>query len=75
MYVYISDPAMLPNLQDFLRRADCVAEQRRSHELEVYVPAARNDRHARRELSVYLATWQAANPGVEAYVLDGASAQ
>jgi hypothetical protein len=39
--------------------------------LEVYVPQARNERQARRKLSVHLATWQAANPGVEAYIVDG----
>jgi hypothetical protein len=71
LHVFLSHPESFPSLQDFLRRAECVAEQRRSHELEVHVPQARNEREAHRELSVYLASWQAANPGVEAYIADG----
>jgi hypothetical protein len=45
-------------------------ERQRSHELEVHV-ASTSEEQARRELNVYLATWQAMNPGVEAYILDG----
>src|SRR5215211_8922721 len=70
MHVFISDPSSLRNLQEFLRRAERVAEQCRSHVLEVYVPNAPNDRHARRDLNVYLATWQANNGGIEAYFLE-----
>jgi hypothetical protein len=70
MYVYISDPGLLRNLQDFLRGSGCVAERQRSHELEVHVTGT-SEEQARRELNVYLATWQAINPGVEAYILDG----
>jgi hypothetical protein len=70
MNVYVSDPHLLRNLQDFLRRSRCVAERQRSHELEVHV-ASTSEEQARRELNVYLATWQAMNPGVEAYILDG----
>jgi hypothetical protein len=68
--VYISDPRMLMNLQAFLRRAGCVAEERRSHELEVYVPDIGDGKQARREVNVYLASWQAQNPGVEAYIVE-----
>jgi hypothetical protein len=75
MHVYISDPSLLPNLQHFLRGAECVAEQRRSHELEVFVPRARDESQARSELDPYLAAWQAMNPGVDAYIVDTASAQ
>lgn len=73
MYVFVSDHASLRSLQDFLRRADCVAEQARAHELEVYVPGAPSERQARRELDIYLTLWQARNLGVEAYVLDRSS--
>ena len=71
MYVYISDPDEILNLQQFLRQAGCVAERRRSHELVVYLPGAPSEAQARREVNVYLASWQARNRGVEAYVLDG----
>jgi hypothetical protein len=70
MHVFISDPSSLRNLQGFLRRAKCVAEQCRSHVLEVYVPSASNDRHARRDLNVFLATWQIDNPGIEVSLLE-----
>jgi hypothetical protein len=71
VYVYISDPDQILNLQQFLRQAGCVAERRRSHELAVYLPGAPSEAQARREVNVYLASWQARNRGVEAYVLDG----
>ena len=71
MYVYISDPDQILNLQQFLRQAGCLAERRRSHELVVYLPGAPSEAQARREVNVYLASWQARNRGVEAYVLDG----
>jgi hypothetical protein len=70
MRVYISDPSLLRNLQEFLKRADCVAEQARSHELEVFNPSAPNQRQAQRELNVYLASWQARNPGTDAYIIE-----
>jgi hypothetical protein len=75
MHVYISDPSLLRNLQELLRRTGFVAEQSRSHELEVFVPSAPNDRQARRELNVCLAHWQALNRGVETYIVgsDGGS--
>ena len=71
MNIYISDPEQIVNLQQFLRQAGCVAERRRSHELVVHLPGAPSDAQARREVNVYLASWQARNRGVEAYVLDG----
>ena len=71
MNIYISDPEQIVNLQQFLRQAGCVAERRRSHELVVYLPGAPSDAQARREVNVYLASWQARHRGVEAYVLDG----
>jgi hypothetical protein len=70
LHVFISDPQLLFNLQDLLRRAGCVAEQRRSHELDVYLSEAPSHEQARRELNVYLATWQATHPGVEAYIIE-----
>lgn len=61
-------------LRACLQRIGCVAEQRRSHELEVYVPQARNERAGRRKLDVCLASWQVKNAGVEAYVVETARA-
>jgi hypothetical protein len=71
VYVYISDPDQILNLQQFLRQTGCVVERRRSHELVVHLPGAPSEAQALREVNVYLASWQARNRGVEAYVLDG----
>ena len=69
MNVFISDPSSLRDLQAFLRRADCIAEQCRPNQLEVYVPTASSDGRAERHVNIYLATWQARNQGVEAYIV------
>jgi len=70
MHVYISDPSLLRNLEELLRRTGFIAEQSRSHELEISVPNAPSEAQARRELNVCLATWQALNRDVEAYIVE-----
>jgi hypothetical protein len=70
MHVFISHPAAVPALRDFLERAECVVGACNPYDLEVHLAHAPSEAHARRELDVYLATWQAMNPGVEAYVAD-----
>jgi hypothetical protein len=70
LYVYISDPNQLISLQQFLRQTGCTTERRRSHELVVCIPCAPNEAQARREVNVYLASWQARNRGVEAYIVE-----
>jgi hypothetical protein len=74
LFVYISDPPLLWELRACLQRSGCVAEQRRAHELEVYLPSARNEKDARRKIDVCLALWQVKNPGIEAYVMPTAEA-
>jgi hypothetical protein len=70
VYVYISDPDQILSLQEFLRETGCTAERRRSHELVVDLHGAPSEAQARREVNVYLASWQARNPGVEAYIVE-----
>jgi hypothetical protein len=70
MHVYISHPASREDLRAFLERADCVARERNAQELEVDVPRASSEAHARRALNIYLATWQMMNRGVETYVVE-----
>jgi hypothetical protein len=70
LHVYLSQPAVLPDLRDFLERADCVVRECHAYDLEVRVTRALSEDQARRELDVYLATWQAFNPGIEAYVIE-----
>jgi hypothetical protein len=70
MHVYLSHPAALADLRRFLERADCVVSERNAHHLEVEFDEAISASQARRELDVYLATWQATHPGIEAYVIE-----
>lgn len=69
MRVQLSDPARLRDLLDYLRAAECVADQANRDLVEVFVPRAGNEDEARRALDVLLATWRAMNPGVQAQVL------
>jgi hypothetical protein len=70
LFVFVSASEMLPVLQYFLQRAGCVVEQLGPHTLEVNVPSAPDEEQARRELNVYLASWQARHRGFEAYVIE-----
>ena len=36
----------------------------------MFIPGAPNEAQARREVNVYLASWQARNRGVEAYIVE-----
>jgi hypothetical protein len=65
LHVYISDPALFRDLCAFLQRVDCIVGQRHGQNIEVEVPLSYSEEQARRELNIYLATWQAMNPGIE----------
>jgi hypothetical protein len=71
LHVYISDPALFKDLCVFLQRAECVVGPRYGHDFEIDLPWAYSDAQARRELEIYLATWQVMNPGVEVHVVHG----
>jgi hypothetical protein len=47
-----------------------MAEPCGPHTLDVNVPSASDEAQAHRELSIYLASWQAHHRGVEAYVIE-----
>jgi hypothetical protein len=66
MRVRVSDPALLEDLQRYLRAADCVAEQADEDALDVAVPRAPSDDQARREVDIYLKAWQAMKLGAHA---------
>jgi hypothetical protein len=70
LYVYISEPSARSTLGDFLEGHDCVVRERNAYELDVHVVRALSEAQAHRELEVYLATWQAFNRGIEAYVIE-----
>jgi hypothetical protein len=70
LFVFVSNSEMLPVLEYFLRRANCMAEPCGPHTLDVKVVSASDEAQAHRELSIYLASWQAHHRGVEAYVIE-----
>jgi len=70
LHVYISHPTALDDLCAFLERAECVVQNSHAHGFDVHLPRAYSETQARRELDIYLATWQVRHPGVEAYVVD-----
>ncbi len=69
MRVRVGDPALLRDLIAYLRAAECVAEQASRDVVDVYVPRARDERQARRELSVLLSSWRSLHEGVTAELL------
>jgi hypothetical protein len=69
MRVRVSDPALLGNLQRYLRAAECVVEKADEDILDVSMPRAPSDDQARREVAIYLRTWQAMNPGADAEIV------
>ncbi len=70
MNVYVNDPAAMPQLRTHLEAAGCQVGERDSCHLEVHLLRAISDAQAQREVDVFLATWQALNPGVETYVVE-----
>jgi hypothetical protein len=70
LHVFISHPDFVHDLCGFLERAECVVERCHGHDVEVHLKEPYSTAQARRELDIYLATWQATHPGVEVYVVD-----
>jgi hypothetical protein len=58
VHVFITNPRLLLDLQFFLQRIGCAADQVDAHDLEVEVPGAPSTAQAHRELELYLALWQ-----------------
>jgi hypothetical protein len=69
--IRVSQPALVPDLVEFLGRAFCTTESVRGSVLEVALPSAADGARARRELDLYLAAWRGLHPPVEATILDG----
>jgi hypothetical protein len=70
MQVWISDPALVLDLVEFLGRASCVAVHRKANALEVELPHAVAPAQARRELELYLAAWRGLHPSVAVELVD-----
>jgi hypothetical protein len=69
MRVRVTNPSVLADLQRYLRAAECVAEQSDEDALDVYMPHAPSSEQARREVGLYLKTWQALNPEAHAAIV------
>jgi hypothetical protein len=69
MRVRVSDPALLGELQRYLRSAECVAERSGENTLDVSIPRAPSDEQARREVAIYIQAWCAMNPGARAEIV------
>ena len=73
MRIQISDPRLMRDLLDFLRRAECIAEQASRDIFDVFVPRALDERQAREEVKVYLMTWMARHAGARAEFVQSAA--
>lgn len=69
MRVRVSDPALLGDLQRYLRAAECVVELSGDDALDLSMPRAPSDDQARREVAIYLQAWRAMNPGARADIV------
>ncbi len=68
MFIRVSDPTLVIDLRDQLRRAGCIAVQMGPDTLDVVVPDAPTRGQEAREVRAYVRTWTAAY-GVEADVV------
>jgi hypothetical protein len=68
--VYVSHPAALANLRDFLQRAECVVNDCNAYDLEVALPHAPTVRQG--SAASLTSTWQAGRrcTGMDAYVVE-----
>ncbi len=71
MRVRVSQPALVPDLVEFLGRASCETESVHGSVVDVRLPAVPDGLRARRDLGLYLAAWGGLHPPVEVTILDG----
>jgi hypothetical protein len=68
--VRVSQPALLPDLAEFLGRVPCESRPVRGSVLEVTISYPCTGRKARNDLDLYLAAWRGLHPNVETTLLD-----
>lgn len=68
--IRVSQPALVPDLVEFLDRALCTTESVRGSVVEVAIPSVGDAERARRDLDLYLAAWRGLHPPVEATIID-----
>lgn len=69
--IRVSQPALVPDLVEFLDRAFCKTESVRGSVVDVALPSVTDGARARRDLDLYLAAWTGLHPPVEATIIDG----
>ena len=69
MKINVSNPELVDDLIEFLRRASCTVSVGEDGSIDVEVPEAYGAEQARMEIDLYLKAWQAAHPDVEAHLL------
>jgi|Tabmets5t2r1_1033131.scaffolds.fasta_scaffold46768_2 hypothetical protein len=70
MRVRVSDPQLVSDLLDFLKRADCDAIQLGQNMVAVALARALPYETARMELDFRLSEWRARHSGAHAHVID-----
>ena len=71
MRIRISDPRLLDDLVESLRRANCPVEVTGTETLDVESPSPLlTPEQARQEIGFYLAVWQVRHPDVHVMLLD-----
>ncbi len=70
MRIRISDPALGPDLLDFLRRSDCAAIQMSTDMFAVSISKPLGYVAARLELELYLSEWRTRHSDVGTIVID-----
>jgi hypothetical protein len=68
--IRVSQPALVPDLVEFLDRAFCKTESVRGSVVDVALPSVSDGARARRDLDLYLAAWTGLHPPVEATIID-----
>jgi hypothetical protein len=70
MRIHVSQPALVPDLIEFLGRALCTTTAVHGSVVEVSMPSVTDRARARRDLDLYLAAWRGLHPPVEATIID-----
>jgi hypothetical protein len=70
MRVCVSQPTLVPDLVEFLRRASCETLSVHGSVLDVSLPSVPDDGRAHRDLALYLAAWSGLHPPVRTTILD-----
>ncbi len=68
--IQVSQPALVPDLVEFLGRALCTTQSVHGSVVDVVVPSVSDGARARRDLDLYLAAWSGLHPPVRATIID-----